>query len=812
MALKEDTMEKRFLATIAAVLVAASALLGLLSFFGQATFHLSPVARAAPLDAPTVITVDPSSAPNDLDTPIVISGTGFAAGLMGTLVITSPTVWLGNTQLPDVGWVSSTTLTATVPWGMNPGVYTLTVTNPEGQSGSLPNAFTVTQGIGVWTTGGPYGGTINNITLNPLTPTTLYASASGVGVFRSRDGGENWEQVFAATGGSRVEMDPLSPNRIYSGRSGDGPYRSDDEGNTWTAIPIPGKSALTYQAFAHPTIAGTVYVGLGDSNWCQGDCFWKSENYGQTWVTSTNGLTDTMVNALAFDPANPLKVYAGTTNGDVFRSVNGGESWEFIGQPDQYINQLAINPFGAHELWACGAGIGHWGYLWKYASGAWISSSLGTGATAIVFDQHISGTMWVGASKSTDGGSAWIPFGMLPGPGPIALAVDPTDSRVVYQGFFGRGIYKTADDGMTWQEVNHGMTGIIPYWLAVAPAHPSTVYAATTGTGIYKTTNGGNAWRRLSGAEGWDEPVVVDPITPTRIYYSFDGGVNISEDGGDNWHRVYVQAPPQYAACCQAATLSLIANPGMPGHLVMGVGFMDKSLSYYNLVAGGIYTSTDFGETWSWADVGQVISPVIALASDPFSPTVIYAGTGNPESAGTGVWKSIDGGATWFASGFAGLAVSGIAVDRRDSQTVYAVAHGAFYVSRDAGQTWDCIYGADPHLEGIGQNLLYVPTVPPVFYAYDWRGMVRSTDEGFHWQRPAGALAYSNIGAMAVAATTDRVVIYIGTSGGMASGGAPLAESQASGETLVSAGVYRQTTRLLNQRIYLPVILKGYTQ
>ena len=60
--------------------------------------------------APTLIEVDPSSAPNDLDSPIVITGTGFAA---------TPTVTLGSTMLEEVGWVTSATLTATVPWGLD---------------------------------------------------------------------------------------------------------------------------------------------------------------------------------------------------------------------------------------------------------------------------------------------------------------------------------------------------------------------------------------------------------------------------------------------------------------------------------------------------------------------------------------------------------------------------------------------------------------------------------------------------------------------------------------------------------------------
>jgi len=343
-------MEKWFLATIAAVLVAASALLGLLSFFGQVTFHLSPSARAAPLDAPTVTRIDPASAPNDLDTSIIITGTGFAAVQFGsTVIITQPTVMLGETVLPDAGWVNSTTLTATVPWGMNPGVHTLTVVNPDGHGGSLPNAFTVTQGIGVWTTGGSYGGEVRSIAINPVTPTTLYAAtSSGAGLFRSRDGGENWKPVFSEmVYNAIVDIAPKSPDTVYIGSWSKGLYRSDDGGDTWVAIPITGTGGY-YRAFAHPTFSETVYATVECGSLCGG--VFRSDSRGQAWMTRTNRLTDTQATALAFDPTDPLKMYAGTVNGNVFRSVNGEESWEFIGLPSYGISQLAVNPFGAQSL------------------------------------------------------------------------------------------------------------------------------------------------------------------------------------------------------------------------------------------------------------------------------------------------------------------------------------------------------------------------------------------------------------------------------------------------------------------------------
>ena len=93
----------------------------------------------------------------------------------GTVVVTSPTVSLGSTSLTDVTWVDSTTLTATVPWAMDPGVYALTVVNPDGGTGSLAGAFTVTQGIGEWNGGDLFGGPVPQLLLKPGDPNTLYA-------------------------------------------------------------------------------------------------------------------------------------------------------------------------------------------------------------------------------------------------------------------------------------------------------------------------------------------------------------------------------------------------------------------------------------------------------------------------------------------------------------------------------------------------------------------------------------------------------------------------------------------------------------
>ena len=101
-------MEKRWFGLAAVVLAWMVVLVALLC--------AAEAVAASPAQAPTVDEVAPSSAPNDLDTTIVITGSGFVA---------VPTVSLNGTMLEQVGWVSAERLTATVPWGLEPGAYAL---------------------------------------------------------------------------------------------------------------------------------------------------------------------------------------------------------------------------------------------------------------------------------------------------------------------------------------------------------------------------------------------------------------------------------------------------------------------------------------------------------------------------------------------------------------------------------------------------------------------------------------------------------------------------------------------------------------
>jgi photosystem II stability/assembly factor-like uncharacterized protein len=779
---------------------------------------------AAPEAEPTIIEVDPSSAPNDLDTPFVITGTGFTA---------VPTLALGGMPIDDVGWVSSATLTATLPWGMDPGVYTLTVANPGGESGSLPGAFTVSQGFGVWNAGELYGGEVQQIVVNPVTPTTLYASTHG-GLFRSRNGGESWSFKLTPSA-DYPAIDPLSPNRIYVHSYPHQPsqflFRSDDEGDTW--IPLTTTFPTTYTSgydcwggfgiHPHPTAPGVVYVNACDNGEGRSGLI-LSTNWGQDWAPATNGLTDTQVTAFAFHPDDPGIMVVGTAGGNIFHSSDGGASWTHASRPLEYVATLAVNPFGDHEVWvssldAYGAPCA----LRKSANAeltAWTTMEPVPGeplcAVDIEFAPTVSATVYVAVTygrgyKTTNGGAAWLPFGGDVGQrGEIHdIALHPIESDTVYLGGFVHGVHKTTDGGGTWQVANQGLTAMFPEQLVTVPGQPELVYARFRfQPDVFKSTRGGATWRRLPITT--PQSIQVDPSDPKRVYVGLVGRVYLSTDGGDTWPEYGELSPPSQHAGCSQWPRVLLTVPGQPGVLLAGV---EHSCSLPTARPGSIYRSTDYGSHWDhvYPTATHEISFVQDLAYDPLSPIVVYAATGAAGHGG-GLFRSTDGGANWEPVG-AGVIDSAQRVVVEPGTHRVFVSKGCLplYVSSDGGATWAPTGLGGGHSV---EDILFAPGVspgdPPVLYDAASQGLYRSTDGAQSWQQAAGELGQIPIYALAAVTTTDRVILYAGTTGGHVESGEGSVgfgnSPDAPATYLVNAGVYRYTS-LRRWWVYLPLVV-----
>jgi photosystem II stability/assembly factor-like uncharacterized protein len=706
---------------------------------------------------------------------------------------------------------------------MDPGVYTLTVSNPGGESDDLPNAFTVTQGIGMWNATQIYGGKVGQVVINPITPTTVYAVAHEVGIFRSRNAGETWSLVYASDAHD-LAVDPITPTTIYWGTGG--LYRSDDEGDTWNWL-----GELVSQPYPHPTMSGTVYA---TKRWDFGDGggLWRSTDRGQTWVTTTNGLTDTAVTGLVFHPTDPMTMYLGTANGNVFRSTDAGDSWSYVAHPINYIMTLAINPRGAHELWVSNfcldvpnltlrsTNVDHTAWITvgtPVAAPPFESIDFPPLAWGDTFSETVFGAgCWVGELKrTTDGGDTWE---QLPDArsGKNDIALHPTISNTLYAGSRFDGVLKSEDGGETFRVIDQGLTAVIPRQLATVPGQPDVVYAITDRQGgIYKATQGGARWQFLEveHVSSGNSVMSVDPFTPTRVYVGNMSGqgawqIDISEDSGQTWTSHGISATEPYSDCNAVWPQALRPDPAHPGILLAGLNHFRRGTPFFQ--AGGIYRSTDYGENWTYIDIGQVISPVTDLAYDALTPTIVYAATGW-RGAGTGMLRSTDRGQTWqpMGEGISALDhVWSIAVEPRAPYRVFAAASwpNGIYVSEDHGLSWTQVT-----LWLSSEEILYTDEAPPALYAATGWGLLRSTDGGQSWQQAAGTLGFVPIYSLATVTATDRVILYAGTTGGYVESGAAQGLSLANNDgTLVNAGVYRYTTQR-TWELYLPLVFKAYT-
>ena len=259
------------------------------------------------------------------------------------------------------------------------------------------------------------------------------------------------------------------------------------------------------------------------------------------------------ISAVAGVPGNPLIIYAGSASGGIFKSVDGGATWDpiFDDQPVSSIGSLALAPSDPNIVWA------------------------GTGETWI--RSHIS--VGTGIYKSTDAGKTWRLMG-LEKTGRIGrIVIDPRNPNIVYAAALGhsygpqpeRGVFKTTDGGSTWQRVLFvdEKTGCSD--IAMDPSNPQVLLAGMwefeihtwgqmsggPGSGIFRSQDGGSTWTRIVGHGLPDQEVgkiglAFAKSDPKRVYAIIETGTGEpwkdkptapgylwrSENGGVDWRAM----------------------------------------------------------------------------------------------------------------------------------------------------------------------------------------------------------------------------------------------------------------------------------
>ena len=473
---------------------------------------------------------------------------------------------------------------------------------------------------------------------------------------------------------------------------------------------------------------------------------WRTKNAGVTWESISNGLTNLSVGAFAIAPSDRNIIYVGTgeadmrsdiTYGDgVYKSTDGGEDWEHIGLEDtRQIGKILIDPHNANVVLV--ASLGH---------------AYGPNSERGVF-------------RTTDGGTTWHKtLYKDQDAGAIDLGWDPEDPSVVYAAMWqarrtpwsqyppdegpGSGLYKSTDEGATWNEIDgsafpgkpygrigiavaNGSHGKIVYALiqtlrkSVGPADRST----TEKSGLYRSDDGGQSWKlegndpRIIGRMWYFGRVFLDPKNPDVVYCP-DVALMRSSDAGKTFAAI----------------------KGAPGGDDYHYLWIDPANDSIMIVASdqGTVISVDDGKTWSsWYN--QPTAQFYHVTTDNQFPYRIY---GAQQDAGTICISSrTDYGSITFRDWYTiGAGESGyIAPDPANPDIVYGGdSYGGVYrFNRVTGQTQTI---SPSLLTEFGEPvaarklrftwtspIVFDPREPHTIYLGSQR-VLRTKDGGLHWE------------------------------------------------------------------------------
>jgi photosystem II stability/assembly factor-like uncharacterized protein len=539
--------------------------------------------------------------------------------------------------------------------------------------------------------------------------------------------------------------------------------------NRWTSHGPEGGSV--YAMVVDPTEGATVYAGTDHG-------VYKSENEAALWKPMTNGL-DRRVSALMIAPEDHSRIYAGTSDGKVFQSRDGGANWIELGQAGRrQIRSFATTGqviYAATEngLWRSRDGGANWevdsafqnvlihsvavspvGDLFVTRSGV-VSLSQNGGQTwarletqlsfAIAFDD--SGSIYLagerGLSKSTDRGKTWQ---FISGP-PNRLNVSAlhiSKRGRIYLGAY-QGLFESNGDGQ-WivPEGARDLTSIN----AVVGSESGRLYVGSWNLGIYTKIENSVDW--MAANRGLDlavtSDVAVEPFHSSTVYAATQTGLFKSDDAGESWKQIDPKAKTAVAL-----------NPFAPNVVYAGGRVLQKSVdagaswkevrpsrvsalavapsnssTVYAALAEGMSRSTDGGESWTKVMSGMLLPyyfyydgfDASAIAVDPSNSSVVYvaqdAGLHKTENAGE-LWKQIS--PAW---------ISALAVDPTDSSVVYRGSGFEFTIllgvakSHDAGKSWEPVGLQNQFVRALVIN----PADPSVLYAGTEAGEVYRSDSG----------------------------------------------------------------------------------
>jgi photosystem II stability/assembly factor-like uncharacterized protein len=521
------------------------------------------------------------------------------------------------------------------------------------------------------------GGRISSLAISPFDSQRILVGGDMLGVGLSVDGGRSWH---ATTGFSSWEINdftwnPASGQIVWVGTLS-GPYESTDGGRTWTSMRVglptgdyPYSAPVQKVVFDPANVNHLLAFGGNQSEFAPGGTgalhyglVYESHDGGQHWSTLANIGTNLNVLDVVHPAQDLATLYVAAQSDGVFKSNDGGRTWQAVdsGLPNHEVRGLAIDPNNPDVVWAAldhdptsTAGVYRPGGIYKTTDGgqswspvnnglpqnAQASPSFSTAMYSVY--RAANGALYTadqgyadqGRYMSTDGGASWTPAGtsfpkFYPAEATPYVWASNAASNFIIGG--SDTIMGSTNGGRSWQDLGstqtpngnwhgNGFSGLLGTRVAFSPSRRGTMFlTAFDGGNVLRSEDAGASWTRPLAA--WDNygggyDIGVGGRSGEVVYAVLGqagafNGIAVSVDSGRTWStHVGGTLPQRYTVGSDRGSVAIASGDGATAYVVPP--------------DGGLYKTTDTGNTWSSMQVG---SPAYAVAAAPdFS--AIYVAT-----------------------------------------------------------------------------------------------------------------------------------------------------------------------------------------
>ena len=535
---------------------------------------------------------------------------------------------------------------------------------------------------------------LDHIAIDPQNSKTIFVSAWSVqdqsagDIFRTRNGGKDWESLPAMRGKSvRAMAISASDTKVVVAGALDGVYRSTDGGNNWQRIsPNDGIVKNIESIAVDPKDPNTIYAGTWHLAWKTIDAAnWQHINKGmiddsdvfsiivssanpsEVFASACSGIykstssgdlfekvkgipfTARRTRVLKQDPSNPAIVYAGTTEG-LWKSVDEGKNWKLVGSSEVVVNDVLIDPRNSQRV-----------LLATDRSGVLASDN---SAASFTSSNHGYSHRYVSAILADNAEPSTLYIG------------------VVNDREFG-GVFSTHDAGQSWQQKSSGLDGRDVFTLKQSS---SGTLVAGTNRGVFELAAGSAIWHPINNVVlektvsrtvtlKSGKKKTVTSIASTRTV--LEGRVNDTDLGSSRW----------FAATSTGLFTSKDQGKVWMGGAVAGEKDFVAVQAQGNLVVAASHSSVLVSQ-----DAGKVWQPA-ALASYPINVRSVTVAPEGQIFVATreGAFRSVDSGQSWnhVLTGLPDKDITSVAYDGSRKRLLATSGQtGVVFESVDGGSTW----------------------------------------------------------------------------------------------------------------------------